>query len=275
MRLLLIPLFLINIFDFLCSKKNHNVTQQTKAKDYFGCDYYNYFPDEGYPRISKKDSVDLIKYAIQKNLIKDAIRDKDTVMCLLAHKLPFIKGIFDTSWYEKVVIAGNYDKKFAGGLKDYQLEDIIRSEATIIGKVIDKKYLYDTTKCFKFKVIYIIRVEEVLHSYFPLKKDDLVMVYDILGPAGGCSPNLPEAYLSASHMYAEYRKDALDIFLLWRWNYYRAFICFDLWTGDGIPYQDNYCRNAFTLNPYNSDYSLKNKEIYEDIKKFVNYWKSK
>ena len=162
-----------------CNSQQNNLS-------YFDCNYYHYFQDTAYPKLSKQDTLNLIKSAIRYGYIEQAIKGRDTLVRNTFHLLPIIQNKIDTGWYS-FLHSEDRDKFSFRSLNHTDIYPPIKYDATIIGKVIDKIQPIDSSKCLRYKTQYVIEVIDIIHSYFPLKEGDLVLVMDVMGYECGSS----------------------------------------------------------------------------------------
>jgi hypothetical protein len=146
----------------------------------FECDDFEYnispeyFVDEqGNPYWTQEEISKMLHYGIKSNSIGSLINGNDTNKYGLRYLLPRIRNIIDTVWYDSIIF--NCDKINYLGLEKSKLYDLISSDAVILGHVIDKRYVRDISKCYLYKTEYKVKVNEIIHSYFEINKDDEVL----------------------------------------------------------------------------------------------------
>ena len=237
---------------FDCSKFNYHINSS----------YYT--NKNGFPTLSMKDSVDLIEYAIKHNHLKFAIWGKDTVYWRLFYLLPRLRAIVNTSLYDSLI----KHKVIFNGLTNSQMYDLTNADAVILGEVKDKRLIRDSLECFYYKTEYIIKVEEVLHSYFALKNNSEVLVKAITGYTGGCDPQHPGVRDKAD-IIREFEIGDKWIFFLNHNEYYSKFL-FRIRNPmtSTIYFADKYCPNSFAMYNGNDLYNYKNDTLMNSIKLF-------
>lgn len=242
---------------------NNAKTQNDKS--YFDCDIYHYFQDTAYPKqLSRQDTMNFIKYAIRYGNLRPAlVHPPDTDITGISYLLPAVQNKIDTGWFS--FVRSENREKFS--FKSLTWEDIysaIERDAVFYGKVIDKRQPNDTTVCLWYKTEYAIEVTDVIHSYFPLKNGDVVLVKDIMGYS--CGSN--HRFGSISHI-TEYNIGDKSVFYLDRsYDYQLRF----LWMASNklnfSRYDDEYCPQAFALARSNEENNERVKNKIEDLKLF-------
>jgi hypothetical protein len=176
--------------------------------------------------------------------------------------LPRIRSIINCNLYDSI-INGPDSINFLGFSK-YEMNDLINSDAVIIGEVVEKKDIFDSTKCYYFKRDYIIKVDEVLHSYFSLNINDRVLFKSPIGIAGGCNPSQPNVLDHSTHL-REFNVGDKWIFFLKHNTYYIKFITTINRTNH---YSDIYCPHAFYKYEGNGLFDFNNISIINAIREF-------
>ena len=100
--------------------------------------------------------------------------------------------------------------------------ELIKNDAVIKGEVVNK--INDFKECRYFTTTYFIKVQSVIHSYFPLNVGDTVLIhFPFFGMTGYCEPNKKLSFTAINHVmdYITGEKD-LHI-LLNRKSYLRAY----------------------------------------------------
>ncbi|HKR07172.1 MAG TPA: hypothetical protein VJY62_21220 [Bacteroidia bacterium] len=257
------------------SKNNLRVSSliQNPVLKGFDCDSFKYNLDDkyivgadGYPYLTHEDSLKIITYAIKYGDIKYAFQNskKDTNLNLLMYLLPRVRNIIDTVWYDRIQ---KDDNLIYNGLKKYDLYDLIYSDAVILGKVINKITIQDSSKCFFYKTEYLIKVNEVLHSNFKLNNGDYVVVKDKMGTVGGCFPEHPDYVSSLGHT-KEYDIGDQCIYFLHHSYYYIKFLAL-ISAKNHDNYDDKYCDKAFEMYNIYQIYDCNDKKI-DNIRNFFN-----
>jgi hypothetical protein len=291
-----------------CSEKNQPTV---KAQDYiknnfvirpdendnpvllpFECDSFKYDVSEKYyinkdgePTLNKKDTIDLIEYAVKSGHIKYAVlpnNKKDTLLWKLFELLPRIRGIINSAVYDSILL--NHDEGFKE-IENVFKEHIVKgaplvvseeqavkafmlsltiADAVILGEIVDKRFVRDTAKCFQFGTEFIIKVDEVLHSYFKLEKNSKVLIRVASGFAGGCDPKNPKIRDMPAHGREFYTGDK-GIFYLNHAQYYTAFIFRRTYPNN---YNDKYCSRAFQMESWNELSDYRNDSLLNNIRLF-------
>jgi hypothetical protein len=232
---------------------------QEPTSEYLNCDRYDYFNDTSYPKVTHQDSVKMKILAEKYNLtnITQPVYNTD-------YLLKIWKPV-DTTWYD-TLMANERDVSFKS-LSWAELKYATLTSGMVIGKVIDKIHP-DTSKCYLYKTIYVVKVEEVLHSYFELNEGDVVVINDLhQGPMGGCSPNKNIDVTSIPH--TTYEVGDTNIFILDNFHYRSRFA-----TGYGTSmveergYADKYCPHFFELLLDNAGFHIDNKQQMKDLRLF-------
>ena len=249
---------------------NNSNTNQGSVLQSYDCDSFQYNVSEKYivdkngvPFLSKKDSSDLINYALKNDQIRYAIWGKDTVLWRLFYLLPRTRNIINAQLYDSIL--NTNDAFFLNGLEKSQMHDLTNADAVIIGRVIDKRYVRDTIKCFYYKTEYIVRVDEVLHSYFKLERNNIVLLNsNATGYEGACNPKDPKLFGSIANM-REFKIGDKWIFLLNHSDYYSKFL-FRITKESS--YADKYCSRAFDMYSGNNLYNYGNESLVNNIRSF-------
>lgn len=174
--------------------------------DYFNCSNYHYFSDTAFPKISYEDSVKAAEYMYWlwnfENEYREVKLPGPPDQSSIFFHLPHIQNKIDTFWLHKI-IKERKTFKF-GSLSFKDVYQFINDDALIKGEIIAKRYVRDTTRCVFYKTEYIIRVTEVIHSYFDIKRGDKVLAAGYCnGYEGGCHKNISvearQVFSSCSH----------------------------------------------------------------------------
>ena len=194
--------------------------------------------------------------------IKDTIRLKDNFW--RAQQLfPRIWGEIDTTIFDKYFT--NKQTEY-GNLNWGQIIGAVGADAIVRGEVIQVQRIKDTTKCYFYKTLLAVRVDEVLHAYFSLKKGDIVLISRITGYTGGCTPG--RDLVSVVSHYKEYEQDSEGLFALSRIWYDKHFL---LCKKNGLKgYDDEYCPNMFRLFDGFTQVDYNDKKTPKDIKSLFN-----
>jgi hypothetical protein len=149
------------------------------------------------------------------------------------------KNIFKYKDYED-----RYFKKY--GVSYPVAHYVLNSDATFIGTVIHKDNFSDT--CLLFKTTYIVRVDSILNSYFPLKKGDNVIIKsNAFGFEGGCSDGAGKRiFMTTSHILHYEVNDSAPFFIT-KSGYVRLFNQFIV---TNTNFKDEYCYNSFMDQGY-------------------------
>lgn len=220
---------------------------------------------KGEPFLTKEDSIKIINYAIKFNQFKYAILGRDTNIYRLFYLLPRIRNIIDTLWYDSLITYK--DKIKYRNLDHTTLYSVISSDAVIKGEVTDKIYVRDSANCYYYKTEYKVKVYEVLHSYFSLQKNDVVLLKTYTGYEAGCMPKMPNLFHTTSHK-EPFKIGDKCIFLLAHDEYYCKFITFINNPMAEPDYSDEYCSSAFQLSNFKDTYDCEDKKLVENIRLF-------
>ncbi len=257
------------------SKKNGNIVISTNEFQNsflpnYSCDTFNinldkrYYVDKnGWPCLGKDDSLKLINYAIKSDDIKYALEGKDTVLWKLFYLLPRTREILNTDLYDSIIALSDTNKFHK--LEKSKMYDLIESDAVILGEVIDKRFVGDTINCFYYKTEYIVRVDEVLHSYFKLEKNDNVILKSTSGFVAGCNPKDPKLLIRSDHI-REFKIRDKWIFLLKHNEYYSKYL-FRIKENDKN-FNDKYCSRVFQMYNGNNLYDFNDPLMIENIRLF-------
>ena len=223
-------------------------TEGFKCKDFNYKVSNQYFVDENSnPYLTEEETSKMIEIGIRSNQITTLINGNDTNKYALRYFLPRVRNIIDTIWHDSIVFKD--DKINYGHLSKHQIYDLISSDAVVLGEVTDKLFISDVTKCYLYKTDYIVKVNEVLHSYFELNNGDSVLLKSTLGFEGGCNLENRDLVGIESHGNT-YQIGDKWIFFLKHNSYYTDF----LYNGKiNLPkYDDVYCPHAFMM--YNGNH---------------------
>ena len=237
--------------------------KETLPQNQFACENYNYF-DRSTPYIyNQQDSIKLVNYLLKSKRFKnDTARIKYLFSGLSAYIPTRILGNVDTVLFDKYFLPEMGYKNFDHN----NTISLIVADAVFVGEVVSVLQVKDTSRCLFYKTLYSIRVDKVLHSYFKLKKGDIIVAGDIMGYSGGCTPG--EDYIDVFTDFPEYHKGSKGIFLPSHNAYDMTFISRVKY--NNTDYADDYCPNFFRLlqNFYETD--LNDKNIQADIKSLFN-----
>jgi len=156
----------------------------------------------------------------------------------------------DTSLRSKITdLYYNYLEEYSNtiGLDYFLARYLILSDAVIKGTVIGKDNYSDS--CLFFTTTYYVQVDSIIHSYFPIKEKDLIIVKsNLFGFVGGCINDERKKYFkSADHAY-EYKLNEQSHFFLSRGLYLRQYYNQILSSN----FKDQFCFNSFLL-PINNE----------------------
>jgi len=161
--------------------------------------------------------------------------------------------------YERIYEMKNYDtallfsilKKYAFnrdqynteiGLPTYVATQLITNDAVIKGDVVKK--INDYKDCRHFVSTYFIRVDSIIHSYFPLMVGDTVLIqFSSFGLTSNCDPDQGSGYSEDTDLKNYKVGEKNLIFLLDRGAYVRQYSKHVL--KQLIKYRDPYCFNSF------------------------------
>lgn len=251
---ILLPLILLSAST--CRKET------TPIKSYFECDAYDYFKQTEPYIYTPSDSLKLVKYLLQsKEFQYDTARIKYLFDGLSIYITTRMFGNIDTNLFDAYYLPHIGYKNF-----DYnRTVSLILADAVFVGEVVEVNKIKDTTKCLFFKTQYSIKVLDVLHSYFPLKKNDRILAGDIMGYTGGCTPgqDLIEVFTD----FPEYHKGDKAIFLPSNAFYNHFFVRKAKYGND---YEDEYCPQYFRLADTFFKTDCTDKKILNDIKSLFN-----
>ncbi|MGI8893506.1 MAG: hypothetical protein ACR2GN_08595 [Bacteroidia bacterium] len=228
-----------------------------------------YVDDMGNPYISEVDSINIIPHAIKTGEIKNAFtpkHSKDTNIRNLYYLLPRVRKIYDDDLIDTVITSKS--NSISDQLSNRQIYNLFYSDAVIIGEVINKLYVLDTNNCYYYKGEYLIKVNEILHSYFNLDKEDVVLIKFTEGYLGGCRKEQPGAYLTSPHI-TEIDIGQKGIFYLNHSNYYLKFINTINNPNYTIQYKDKYCPKAFAFNLGNTVFTTESEISLNELRNFL------
>ena len=253
---------LLLLFGASCRKET-KTTMPTNDKDYFDCSSYNYYPQNTpYPTYTPQDSIAARNYMLRQGAGTAFVNSP-----LFNVKLFFFRiwGECDTVLHDKIYLNDNR-KAYRSLSKEEQLQ-IVCSDAIITGTVVGVKELVDADRCFAYKTLIAVKIEEVVHVFgkLILHKNDVVLISSFDGLSGGCSPNYdPEKETRQITMpYRHFKKGDYDLFLLSRHAYRDMFLM------KNDEYNDIYCPNMFRITDYTESTLNENiNESVDDIKRF-------
>lgn len=204
--------------------------------------YEEYYKDRTFS-MTTQDSIDSFKYFNQK---KEWATNAGKAYGGNPYSFTnnYIIKYRDTSFLNKIIKDYYFfPKKFKENVGlDYSLVNrFIENEAVIFGKVVAKDDYSDS--CLFYTTTYTIRVDSVLHSYFSLEINDIVLLKtNGSGHVGGCGKeNKQKYYFTSSHEYV-YQVNESDYFFLNRTTYLRQY---EVFIKNNKRYFDPYCYNSF------------------------------
>lgn len=230
------------------------------------CDKYKeYFGDIKY-FMSKQDSIDTYNYY---HYLKRIIAKSGSPFGgnPFGFSLYYRMKRIDTSFANKILRDYYSDKtQFSQkyGISYYLARYVVASDAVVYGEVISKDNYSDS--CLFYKTTYIIRVDSVISSYFPIKKGDKIVIkVNNFGFEGGCRTGDEKKIFTVSSQSYDYKLNQFSIFLLSRDMYITQFNKF---IKNNNKYFDKFCYNSF-ICPNN--YKLN--ELFEisDSKKLIDF----
>jgi hypothetical protein len=129
------------------------------------------------------------------------------------------------------------------GISRYVATKLITNDAVIKGDVVKKTN--DYKDCRYFVSTYFIKVDSIIHSYFPLMVGDTVLIqYSGFGLTSNCNPNQGGSFYSEDVNVKDYEVGEKNlIFLLDRGAYLRQYSKHVI--KQIIKYKDPYCFNSF------------------------------
>jgi len=167
--------------------------------------------------------------------------------------------------FNRYLISGepiDKQKPIFKSLNWFDLCNLIMSEAVFTGTVVDRQYIRDSTKCLWFGIKNVYRVEEVLHSYFPLKKGSYLLESRTGGYSGACTPSGQEEIFTYETHQESYSVGNKALFVASSQGYARFFMGRRYLTGN---FNDEYCPNMFTMLTNSNSW---NHEKTKDMKQF-------
>lgn len=247
------------------------------VKEGFHCNDFSYdvsekycVDQEGYPLLTEEESISLMNYAKKNGQIKNKSFEKETYRFL--YLLPRLRNQINTHLYDSII--NSDDQINFNGLDKWQMNDLINSDAVILGEITDKRFIRDTIKCYFFKTEYKIKVNEVLHSYFKLNENSVVLIKDINGFVGGCDLKFANSFDNTDHVM-QFRVGDKWIFFLKHNEYYSKFFLLKEWKKSNLNYQDVYCPQAFSMYSGNSLFNYSNKKLINNIRLFFEHYLKK
>jgi hypothetical protein len=236
--------------------------ETTPIENYFECDAYDYFKQTEPYIYTPSDSIKLVNYLLRtKQFQNDTARMKYLFDYLSAYIPTRIFGTIDTALFDTYFLPHT-------GYKNFDFNNtisLIDADAVFVGEVVEVNKIKDTTKCLFFKTQYSIKVLDVLHSYFPLKKNDRILAGDIMGYTGGCTPG--EDLIEVFTDFPEYHKGDKAIFLPSSAAYNMLFVRKVKYGND---YEDEYCPHFFRLFDNFATADCTDKKLLNDIKSLFN-----
>ena len=287
MKFILSQLILVSLISCSTRSQNHSpateppitkdslkyvYSNRSSATPGFDCNKFNYHVSSkyntdknGFPTLSKKDSADLVEYALKHNHLKFALYGKDTVLWRLFYLIPRIRGAVNTELYDSLI---DHRLTSFNGLTNPQMYDLTNSDAVILGEVKEKRLIMDSTRCFYYRTEFVIKVEEILHSYFPLKNNSEVLLKSMTGYIGGC--DLKNRWIRDKRdIIREFEVGDRWIFFLNHNEYYSKFLFRIRDPKTSTTYfADEYCPNSFGMYNGNDLYNSKNDTLINSIKLF-------
>jgi hypothetical protein len=252
--------FLCLLLGTTCRKETITTVQ---PKDYFDCNAYNYYPQNTpYPSYTLQDSIAVAQYMLRQGADSAYIANPSFSE---TQYLSRVWGECDTVLYDKLF--RHYNVKAYRSLSRDEQFQLAVSNAVVTGTVVAVTELVDADRCFLFKTLMAVKIDEVVHTFGNLKlhKNDVVLIGGLDGLAGGCNPNYdPEKETRQITIpYRHFKNGDYDLFLLSR-NAYRLFFF-----AKDSEYDDVYCPNMFRLtDDFESSLNKNIKESVADIKRF-------
>lgn len=157
----------------------------------------------------------------------------------------------------------NYNKKY--DIDYYLARYIIDSDAVVSGEVVSKDNYSDS--CLFYTTTYIIRVDSVICSYFPISKGDKVIIRtNNFGYEGGCKTgDEKRVFTESSHAY-DYKENEFSVFFISKSIYIEQFNNFIF---NNPKYFDEFCYNSFIAPNNNKLNGLFEKSNPNSLLKFV------
>ncbi|MEZ5199725.1 MAG: hypothetical protein R2764_26080 [Bacteroidales bacterium] len=227
-------LFIIGLILFSFSCKPEKVDLCNQYEEFFGNIKYE---------MSKQDSADTYEYFqyFKKIITKNhAPYGGDPYGFGMLYRIKRT----DTSFSNEITreFYGNrshYIEKY--GVDYYLARNIVNSDAVVYGEVVSKKNYSDS--CLFFTTTYIVRVDSVLFSYFPIEIGNKVIIKTSnFGYEGGCKTGIQKRmFTSTSHSY-DFNENEFSLFLLSKSHYIMAFNKFIL---NNPKFYDKFCYNSF------------------------------
>ncbi|OQX76827.1 MAG: hypothetical protein B6D61_08170 [Bacteroidetes bacterium 4484_249] len=157
-----------------------------------------------------------------------------------------------------------FNKKY--GIDYYLARYIIDSDAVVYGEVISKDNYSDS--CLFYKTTYIIRVDSVIYSYFPIIKGDKIIIKTTnFGFDGGCRSGDDKLGFSTNLHSYNYNNTEFSVFFLSKPIYIEHF---NKMIFDKSKYYDKFCPNSFIIpNNYKLN-DLVEKSKPNSLLKFTN-----
>ena len=221
-----------------------------KLADPFACENFHYFDsDTAFPTISAKDSINIIK--LTKKYSPNVSKELEFNPAMIEVS----KGWYNKKWTDFKLkfyyrnVSDSISENFKiRGLDMYQVGHLIWSDAVVLGEVIAIHDKPDSHKCVYHSIHYIVKVKEVLHSYFKLKEGDLVLIAaKNRGPMGGCDTSSPNT-IGWAPSVRHFRKGETNIFLLSRARYrYLFYEPLRKWSPYNGYRDEVFCPNKFGL----------------------------
>lgn len=244
--ILLIALSCLLLTSGTCKK------EEGEPPPYFECDYYHYFPDDGFPVLTPEDSAATAEFLVNSGTYSRGFLEwKANEGYVVFSFLPYIKNTIDTALFNRYLRGVDRPyrlKPIYKSLNWFHLYAPIMSDAVFIGTVVDRRYIRDSTQCLWYGIRNVYRVDEVLHARFPLKKGDYLLESRDGGYSGGCTPaGQEEVFTSTTHEEA-YTVGSKQLFRASRQAYASFFIGQRYLNGK---YMDEYCPNMFNMLSHN------------------------
>ncbi len=234
-KILLLIISAIMLNAFVCNKAE----ESSNDVEYFDCNRYSYFDNKEPIQYSKKDSIEFVHFFLE-NRINDSLEMTKNYFSLAEAYLPRFIELKDKSIFLKYK-SNDRLNQYSRYLSNAKVLQAVYADAIFKGKVLAKKMLKDENKCFYFKTLLAIQVEKIYNSYFPLKKNDIIVIARTQGYSGGCTPG--EDILSIDSHTKYYEAGDEGIFPITRSRYdMQIFLKRKFMPGI---YQDEYCPNVF------------------------------
>ncbi|OWY16774.1 hypothetical protein C7N43_30040 [Sphingobacteriales bacterium UPWRP_1] len=244
--------------------------EDAEKPQYFDCDYYHYLPNDGFPVLTPEDSAATAEFLVKKGLYsKQYLEWRDVIgKDFLFPYIAYSKNEIDTTLFNRFLAGiSSKSKPIYKSLNWHHLHKMIMSDATIIGTVVDRKYIRDSIHCFYHKTLFVVQVNEVLYSRFPLKKGNYFLGGLDTGFSGGCTLPGEEEYFSYDSDVSNFNVGEKLILGVNHRAYASFFIGRQFEKGK---FQDSYCSNMFRI--YTEDrWDLRDTKDFFNKHKIHNY----